>query len=42
MKTLNLISLENSGVNWLQTIYEDGKFYNQTTLEEIKERLNKQ
>lgn len=25
----------------LQTIYQDGKFYNQTTLSEIRERLNK-
>jgi len=23
----------------LQTIYEDGKFYNQVTLEEIRERI---
>ena len=28
---------ENQG--WLQTIYEDGKFYNQTTLEEVRNRL---
>lgn len=26
--------------NLLKTIYKDGKFYNQTTLEEIRERLN--
>ena len=25
----------------LQTIYEDGKFYNQTTLEEVRNKLNK-
>jgi len=31
--------LENSGE--LQLIYEDGKFYNQTTLEEIRNKLNK-
>jgi nicotinamide phosphoribosyltransferase len=31
--------LEDSGE--LKTIYEDGKFYNQTTLEEIRERINK-
>jgi len=30
---------EKGGV--LQTIYEDGKFYNQTTLTEIRERINK-
>jgi nicotinamide phosphoribosyltransferase len=30
---------ENEGV--LQTIYEDGNFYNQATLEEIRERLNR-
>lgn len=30
---------ESHGV--LQTIYEDGKFYNQSTLEEIRERLRK-
>lgn len=30
---------ENTGL--LQTIYENGKFYNQTTLSEIRERLNK-
>lgn len=30
---------EESGV--LQVIYEDGKFYNQTTLTEIRERINK-
>ena len=29
---------ENTGL--LQTIYEDGKFYNQVTLTEIRERLN--
>ena len=29
---------ENTGL--LQVIYEDGKFYNQTTLAEIRERLN--
>ena len=28
---------ENQG--WLQTIYEDGKFFNQTTLEEVRNRL---
>jgi hypothetical protein len=31
---------ENQGL--LQTIYEDGKFFNQTTLNEIRERLLKQ
>jgi nicotinamide phosphoribosyltransferase len=30
---------EKGGI--LQTIYEDGKFYNQTTLTEIRERINK-
>ena len=30
---------ENQG--WLQTIYENGQFHNQTTLTEIRERLNK-
>lgn len=30
---------ENQGL--LQVIYEDGKFYNQTTLNEIRERLLK-
>lgn len=30
---------ENQGL--LQVIYEDGKFYNQTTLNEIRERLSK-
>lgn len=30
---------EKGGV--LQTIYEDGKFYNQTTLTQIRERINK-
>ena len=30
---------ENQGL--LQTIYEDGKFFNQTTLSEIRERINK-
>lgn len=30
---------ENTGL--LQVIYEDGKFYNQTTFKEVRERLNK-
>lgn len=30
---------ENTGL--LQTIYEDGSFFNQTTLTEIRERINK-
>jgi len=30
---------ENQGI--MHIIYEDGKFYNQTTLTEIRERLNK-
>jgi nicotinamide phosphoribosyltransferase len=30
---------ENEGV--LQVIYEDGKYYNQTTLTEIRERISK-
>lgn len=30
---------ENQGL--LQVIYEDGKFYNQTTLEEVRQRLSK-
>ena len=29
-----------SEANLLRTIYKDGKFYNQTTLEEIRERVN--
>ena len=32
---------EQEAQGLLQTIYEDGKFYNQTTLTEIRERLNK-
>ena len=30
---------ENQGL--LQVIYEDGKFFNQTTLTEIREKLSK-
>jgi hypothetical protein len=30
---------EKGGI--LQTIYENGQFYNQTTLTEIRERINK-
>jgi len=30
---------EKGGI--LQTIYEDGQFYNQTTLTQIRERINK-
>lgn len=30
---------EEESQGLLQVIYEDGKFYNQTTLEEIRERL---
>jgi nicotinamide phosphoribosyltransferase len=32
------VEQETSGI--LQTIYEDGKFYNQTTLVEVREKLN--
>lgn len=32
---------EQEGGGLLQTIFEDGKFYNQTTLTEIRERINK-
>jgi len=32
---------EEESQGLLQTIYEDGKFYNQTTLSEIRERINK-
>jgi len=31
--------MENHDTNMLQTIYENGKFYNQTTLTEIRERI---
>jgi nicotinamide phosphoribosyltransferase len=30
---------EQEDHGWLQTIYEDGKFYNQTTLNEVRDRL---
>lgn len=33
---------EEENQSLLQVIYEDGKFYNQTTLTEIREQLNKQ
>ena len=32
---------EEESQGLLQTIYEDGKFYNTTTLEEIRNKLNK-
>ena len=32
---------EEESQGLLQVIYEDGKFYNQTTFKEIRERLNK-
>lgn len=30
---------EEESIGLLQTIYSDGKFYNQTTLDQIRERL---
>lgn len=33
-------SVEDENRGDLQVIYENGKFYNQTTLEEIRNRLN--
>lgn len=40
MKTECTPKEENQGL--LQVIYEDGEFYNQTTLNEIREKLLKQ
>jgi len=34
------LTWEQENLGLLQTIYEDGKFYNQTTLEEIRNRLS--
>lgn len=33
---------EEEGEGLLQTIYENGKFFNQTTLSEIRERIKKE
>jgi nicotinamide phosphoribosyltransferase len=40
-EVLTQCTWEQEGTGILQTIYEDGKFHNQTTLTEIRERLNK-
>jgi nicotinamide phosphoribosyltransferase len=37
---LDMVSRETEGTGELKTIYKDGKFYNQTTLGEVRERLN--
>lgn len=34
-------TFEQEGKGLLQVIYEDGEFFNQTTLQEIRERVNK-
>lgn len=39
VKTECIPEEENQGL--LQVIYQDGKFYNQTTLTEIREKLKK-
>jgi nicotinamide phosphoribosyltransferase len=36
----DMVTRETEATGELQTIYKDGKFYNQTTLGEVRERLN--
>jgi nicotinamide phosphoribosyltransferase len=41
LEVLTQCTVEQEASGILQTIYEDGKFYNQTTLAEVREKLNK-
>jgi nicotinamide phosphoribosyltransferase len=41
LEVLTQCTAEQEASGILQTIYEDGKFYNQTTLEQVREKLNK-
>jgi nicotinamide phosphoribosyltransferase len=40
LEVLTQCTVEQEASGILQTIYEDGKFYNQTTLAEVREKLN--